>query len=284
MALLIYFRPQHAGPLFSTANTIALTSMTMLRPGHVICIGFHITQMYGAVAAAISTAWNVHAALAIALHMTLLIGELTSTERKHIRERIADLLLASASKLIVLANMRPLQRSDLRRFYNQLANYMLGDGLELDPAQRLFVVRAIIRMAMLPYLPVFIADCIIGLVEFMEGAVLGKLMHCIDEPAQASPVDAYAYLAILALMRLIASQRTRVDYMRRAEINRISLQIEMAIFHMPLAQAALKHEHMFRYGRYHASKVVEGVINIYSQTSSLVTASIAFYMTKQTMG
>ncbi|KAJ1937197.1 hypothetical protein FBU59_004825, partial [Linderina macrospora] len=180
--------------------------------------------------------------------------------------------------------MRPLQRSDLVRFYDQLADYMLADGLEFDPTRRVFVVRAVVRMAMFPYLPVFIADCIINLIEFLEGDVLGRLMHCIDEPAKVSPIDTYGYLVALAAMRVIVKQRVRVDSMRNSEVSRISSKIEMTIFSTPLAQAALKNEHLYKYGKYHASKVVRGVINIYSNLSSLVSASIAFYMAKQTMG
>ncbi|KAI9504357.1 P-loop containing nucleoside triphosphate hydrolase protein [Coemansia spiralis] len=136
-----------------------------------------------------------------------------------------------------------------------------------DLTQPLFVCRAIARMAIIPYVPIFLVEQLLGLAANLEAMLLGRAL-----------AGSLLCLLGIPIMRVVQKQAVRVRNWRMAEHTRIAEAIELTVFEKPLSHGALRHRAVFGLSGYHPLELARAVFNILGHLSHMTRAATTVWL------
>ncbi|KAI8323026.1 P-loop containing nucleoside triphosphate hydrolase protein [Martensiomyces pterosporus] len=272
---------------------VALAGALFYSDSHFACLLFYAAGIQRSIQPVVvncrsstNSSWRVgQSAASSLLHALLLFFELTKSERQSAWALMQDIALINPARLVRLSHIKThLDKSDLWRVYDRYLTPSYTREFTFDPTQRLFVVRAIARMALRPYIPIFLVESLVNISFYIEGYILGRLLDVFDAPEQNRVMAGILFVALLGAARIMQKQEQRINMWKRFEIQRIALAIELAIFRTPLTKSALKSSHVYRYGKFHGDRLVCAVVDMYAHASSLFFACASIYMVHCTIG
>ncbi|KAJ2726310.1 Canalicular multispecific organic anion transporter 1 [Coemansia sp. Benny D115] len=222
----------------------------------------------------------------LALYACLVWPDLTDELRSLITNGPTALLMTRPFWMVQRVNRdQPVLTSDERIPERDSAKHLMAE-LQYDPHERLFVVRAIMRMAIPAYAPVFVTEQLMAAVDYAQTVLMTRVLASIDNPQSQPLADSLMLVSALCAAQLIKAQSIRVTNWRTEEISRISRSIELAVFFAPLRAGAgpLRSAHVFSFGGHHPKMLVEAVFNGFSHVSSALTASVTAVAVARTLG
>ncbi|KAJ2713103.1 Canalicular multispecific organic anion transporter 2, partial [Coemansia spiralis] len=152
-----------------------------------------------------------------------------------------------------------------------------------DPTQRLFVVRAVARMAAGPFAPVFLAEQLVAVAAHCDAVLTGKALAAFDSPT-APLWRAALCLAALVATDLAQSQRARVFNWQQLEIQRLAAAVELAVVRAPLQHSGLAGEHAYWLGEHYPKVVIGAVVGVFGHISTLCSAALTVAMASRAAG
>ncbi|KAJ2553161.1 Canalicular multispecific organic anion transporter 2 [Coemansia sp. RSA 1933] len=160
-----------------------------------------------------------------------------------------------------------------------------GSGIEFiyDPSKRFFVLRAIARMAVAPYIPIFVAEQALNAAAHIDALLLGRILAAFDAD-KPDMMRVLWYVALGLIIHVVQKQAVRLRNWRKSEEARIAGAIERTILQIPLHRAALQSEHLYRYSDYHPRELAEAVFSALGHFSSLVKTATSAAMVARSMG
>ncbi|KAJ1826066.1 Canalicular multispecific organic anion transporter 1, partial [Coemansia sp. RSA 2599] len=280
------------------AGLVLLLDQSTSATPHWCMLAFGIAGCYRAAADAVADYWarpdivaaphvlySRHA-LVFLTHAFLTAAEYTQADRETVVSAIQDVLMLQPLRVIQRAGGRQDALIDIWKLkQRELSGHILSD-FTYDASKRLFVVRAIARMAAPGYVPIFIVEQTMALASYMQVVALDQLMECIDNAKERPLSRCLLLIACLTLLQIVDSQSMRLRNWKTAEISRVASALEFAIFLEPLKSGAgpLRSAHLYKNGSFHPKQMTEAVINGFSHLSALFTASVSALTITRALG
>ncbi|KAJ2635117.1 Canalicular multispecific organic anion transporter 1 [Coemansia sp. RSA 1286] len=219
-------------------------------------------------------------------HAMLIAVEFSDDDRRIAMSAIEDVLMLQALWIIQQAGKRQDGLVKLWKLkHRELSGRILSD-FKYEPGKRLFVVRAIVRMAAPGYVPIFIVEQTIALASYMQVVLVDQLMGCMDNPQERSLSWVLLLILAMTLVQIVNSQAFRLSNWKKSEISRVASALEFAIFLEPLKSGAgpLRSAHLHKNGSFHPQQLTEAVMRGFSHVSALFTASISALAISRALG
>ncbi|KAJ2869220.1 hypothetical protein GGI22_000393, partial [Coemansia erecta] len=240
---------------------------------------------------------SVAMAATVLLHSALLFSCLTAQERRLISQMARDVFYVDALALTcrafkdkTLCTKWTSAPDTLLQAWPRLQERFTARGAArefvYDPSKRFFVLRAIARMAVIPYIPIFLVEQAIGVAAHADAILLGKILAALDEAGTSkrqSAARVLCYVGLAACVHVVQKQAVRMRNWRKDEHARIANAIERAILEQPLHLAALHSEHMYQYSGYHPLELTQAVFEALGHVSGIAKAATSVVMVARAM-
>ncbi|KAJ2160103.1 ATPase-like protein [Coemansia sp. RSA 552] len=252
---------------------LAALALIQLRPlGHYGMLACNTTAALRAALCLLPDAGHP-GGLALMAHAAVILSELTPEERRWLGKTALTLIYVPAIRLV-----RHLNQTG--RILKQELPPRYRDEFRYDPHQRLFVVRAIARMALVPMAHIMVGDQLAAVATHIHSQLLIALFSSFDDNTEGRSLWRFVALASGVLVAgTFQAQRTRLIVWRRDEAQRIARAVERTVFAMPLHTAGLQQAHVFRHSIHRplviAGAVVDGLGHASSLAAVLTTLVLA---------
>ncbi|KAJ2045032.1 Multidrug resistance-associated protein 1 [Coemansia sp. RSA 922] len=173
----------------------------------------------------------------VLMHIYLVLANLDLRSQKLLNTVVQKVTYRQERRLVALRRLRELtlddvwllpERFSLRNAYNEFT---------YNTEEPLFLIRAILRMAWRPMIPIYIADSLLKTVSLLTTTLNSSVLHCLDSPATSAWYKGYVTVLLLFLVKAIEMQKDVVSKYSSAETSRVSDAVKLELLRLPLTKS-----------------------------------------------
>ncbi|KAJ2804934.1 ATP-binding cassette glutathione S-conjugate transporter ycf1, partial [Coemansia helicoidea] len=137
-------------------------------------------------------------------------------------------------QLIRLSRKRPLVLGDVWNLPERLGLFAIQREFKYNVEEPMFLLRAIVRMAWRPMLPLLTIWFLMEAGSIAEVVVTGCLLRCFDSASDYPWYHGYGAALALLIIKMICLQHSHIRDLIRGELFRVVNAIRLELFRLPL--------------------------------------------------
>ncbi|KAJ2157014.1 Multidrug resistance-associated protein 1 [Coemansia sp. RSA 552] len=210
-------------------------------------------------------------------HVVLMLTMLEDESIDSLKSLWGSLLFTQEKKLMSTKNAKDIQLDDLPPMPARFLPRNCQKQFKYNPNEKLFVVKAIIRMIWRPILPLYIVDVIFSTLKTAEIVVAGYLMRTFDMPLATSWKSKFGAILLLFLLEMLRSIFRQVTVHISHEWDRVKTAIDMELRDISARGVGLSDATAYRKAKWDAERLVEKIESLQRVVTNLVSMAVSIW-------
>ncbi|KAJ2803850.1 hypothetical protein H4R21_001870, partial [Coemansia helicoidea] len=170
----------------------------------------------------------------VLLHVALMLACLDTQAHAALRTLVNRAFFIQEIQLIRLSRQRPLVLSDVWKLPERFSLNAIRCEFKYNVAEPMFLLRAIVRMAWRPMLPLLAIQFLMEVGDVAEVIVTGYLLRCFDSASDYPWYHGYGIAMVLLVIKGVCLQHIHLRRQIRDEFSRVVSAIRLELFRLPL--------------------------------------------------
>ncbi|KAJ2484326.1 hypothetical protein EV174_002518 [Coemansia sp. RSA 2320] len=197
---------------------------------------------------------------------------------------VLKLTYSQERQLLALRRLRELKIGDVWQLPERYSLRNSYREFKYNTDERLFLIRAILRMMWRPMIPVYIAESLLKTVVVLKTTLSSTILHCLDSPDAGVWYKGYLVAILIFLTKIVKVQMNCVRSYSTAETSRVTGAVELELLRLPLSKSGNRPRGSTYTNRYYIFRLLGDIRNVQGVVSSLFGTAATIWITYSRVG
>ncbi|KAJ2002974.1 hypothetical protein GGI04_003130, partial [Coemansia thaxteri] len=224
------------------------------------------------------------AATCALMHLCLALSNLDMRSQRQLGSVVLKLTYSQERQLLALRRLRELKIGDVWQLPERYSLRNSYREFKYNTDERLFLIRAILRMMWRPMIPVYIAESLLKTVVVLKTTLSSTILHCLDSPDAGVWYKGYLVAILIFLTKIVKVQMNCVRSYSTAETSRVTGAVELELLRLPLSKSGNRPRGSTYTNRYYIFRLLGDIRNVQGVVSSLFGTAATIWITYSRVG